>query len=656
MTYAPRTRLISEAVVAGIPDTGVTVSQWAARHRYLSELSSMPGLWHNEVTPYLVEPMDCIGRAGVYEIIFVASSQVGKTEFCCNCIGFLMHQRPAPILYVAETDKKAEVFSKERLAPMIRATPVLRSVVRDSRTRDSGNTLEGKSFPGGHLAIAYATSPESLSSRSRQYAFLDERDAHRPTREGDPAALAEKRTITFKERRQVVKASSPRDRLEPPAGAPPDAKRYSPIEWEYETSDKRKFYVPCPHCGEYQVLQWKNEAGDYCIKWDGDDVANAFYVCQVNGCAIEHEDKAEMLARGEWRAEKPFAGRAGFWIWEAYSPFVTWGEICINFLKAKNDPEQLKVFVNTTLAQGWQEFEGGIEVTDLEERREPYTIFLPDGVLVITAAVDVQHNRLEYEVIGWGLEFESWSLAYGVIMGDPSQPEVWEELKLALTRKFEYESGFAGDDESGASEVLNMRVLVACIDSGGHHSDDVYRFCRANAGRHWFAVKGANVPGKPLVSQPSLLKRAGGLVRLYTIGTETAKDTFARRLAVTKPGPGFCHFPVEFERDGHVYYGEGYFKQLRAEHAVMKRTKRGTVRVWEKIKAHWPNEALDLRVYNMAALAILNPDLEQLAARRLEGKPMPQPPTEERRRSVVRRGPRRGFVPGFSSDPLGRRR
>lgn len=654
----PRTRVISEAVVAAIPDTGLTVSEWAAKHRHVAGQSPLPGRWRNEVTPYLVEPMDCLGLPGVYEIIFVASAQIGKTEFCNNGVGYFMHHEPSAILYVAETDKKAEAWSKEKLAPMIRATPVLRSLVRDHRTRDSGNTVEGKSFPGGFLAIGYATSPETLSSRSSRVAFLDERDAYKRTKEGDPASLAEKRTITFKERRKVVKVSSPRDRLEPPPGAPPDAPRLSPIEWEYETSDKRKYWVPCPHCGEFQVLTWKNEAGEYCIRWDGDDVESAYYVCQVSGCVIEHDSKAEMLARGEWRAEKPFAGRAGFWIWEAYSPFVTWGQIAANFLSAKNDAEQLKVFVNTTLAQGWEEFQGGIEVTDLEERREPYNVMLPDGVLVITAAADVQHNRLEYEIVGWGLEYESWSLDYGVIPGDPSQAEVWEALKVALTRTFEYETPFGGveqeDDETGASEVLQMRVMVACVDSGGHHSEEVYRFCRANAGRRFYAVKGANVPGRPLVT-PSMLKKAGGLVRLYLVGTETAKDTFARRLAVPEAGPGFCHFPVEFERDGHTYYDADYFKQLRSEHAVMKRTKRGTARVWEKIRPHWRNEALDLRVYNMDALAILNPDFERLAARRLAGKPMPLPPAEGQKRKSIVRTTGRGFVPPFSRGGFGRR-
>ncbi len=654
MSPAPKTKVVSEAIVAAIPDASITVSEWAAKYRFLSELASLPGQWSNEVTPYLVEPMDCIGLSGITEIIFVASSQIGKTEFCLNAIGYLMHKKPSTILYVAETDKKAEAWSKEKLAPMIRATPALRSLVREARSRDGDNTLAGKSFPGGHLAIGYATSAETLSSRSRRTLFLDERDAYKSTKEGDPAALAEKRTITFKGERKVVKTSSPRDRLEPEAGAPPDAKRYSPIEWEYEQTDKRKYYVPCPHCGEYQVLRWKNAQGAYNIRWDGDDVENAYYMC-VSGCVIEHEHKAGMLARGEWRAEKPFAGRAGFWIWEAYSSFVTWGEIAANFLRVKKDAEQLKVFVNTTLAEGWQEFYGGIEVTDLEERREPYTEMLPDGVLVITAGADVQRNRLEYEIVGWGLDGESWSLDYGIISGDPSQGEVWAELKAALTRSFDYEMLLAEqEDGTDASAVLSMRVMVACIDSGGFNPQEVYRFCYQNAGHRFYATKGANVPGKPLISTFSWQGRPA--VRLYTVGTEAAKDTFANRLAVKERGPGYCHFPTEFEREGVPYYGAEYFKQLRSEHAVTKRTKRGSARVWEKLKPHMRNEALDCRVLAMAALAILNPDLEKMSARRLSGVAPPKSGEgQQRKRGIIRRGAGRGFVPGFSGGPLGNR-
>jgi phage terminase large subunit GpA-like protein len=666
----PKHSVISEGIVGAIPDASVTVSQWAARNRFLPTSVALPGRWRNEVTPYLAEPMDCIGQAGVYEIVFVASVQVGKTELCNNGVAYFMHHDPSNIIYVAETDKKAEAWSKEKLAPMIRSTPVLRSLVRDHRERDSGNTVEAKSFPGGFLAIGYATSAETLSSRSSRVAFLDERDAYKRTKEGDPASLAEKRTITFKERRKVVKVSSPRERLEPPPGSPPDAQRFSPIEAEYEQSDKRKYWVPCPHCGTFQVLCWRrnaegedDEQGEYCIRWDEHedgtpDLDNAYYVC-VQGCVIEHDSKAEMLARGEWRAEKPFRGVAGFWIWAAYSPFLTWGQIAADFVSAKSDPEKLKTFVNTTLAKGWEDFRGEIMVSDLEERREPRTLFLPDGVLVLTGAADVQHNRLEYEVVGWGLDYESWSIDYGVIEGDPSQPEVWAQLKAALGRTFEYEALLGGveqeDDESGAAAIQPMRVSVACIDSGGHHSEDVYHFCRDNAGRRWYPVKGWQVPGKPLVSQPSLLKRAGGVVRLYMVGTETAKDTLANRLLIPEPGPGFCHYPEEFERDGRIYYGADYFKQLRAEHAVIKRTKRGTARVWEKIKPHYRNEALDLRVYNMAALAILNPDLERLSTLRLSGKPLPQPPAEGQKRKSIVRSTGRGFVPPFSRGPFGRR-
>jgi phage terminase large subunit GpA-like protein len=655
---APKTRVVSEAIAAAIPDTNTTVSQWAARYRYLSELASMPGPWNNEVTPYLVEPMDCVGLPGIFEVIFVASSQIGKTEFCLNAIGYLMHKRPSTILYVAETDKKAEAWSKEKLAPMIRATPALRSLVRDARSRDADNTLAGKSFPGGHLAIGYATSAETLSSRSRRTLFLDERDAYKPTKEGDPAALAEKRTITFRKERKVVKVSSPRDRLEPEPGSPPDAKRFSPIEWEYEQTDKRKYYVPCPHCAEYQVLTWKNAQGAYNIQWDEGDIENAYYMC-VNGCVIEHEHKAGMLARGEWRAEKPFEGRAGFWIWEAYSPFVTWGEIAANFLRVKKDAEQLKVFVNTTLAEGWVEFEGGVEVDDLEKRREPYTDldFLPDGVLVITAGADVQRNRLEYEIVGHGLDGESWSLDYGVIPGDPTQRGVWAELKAALLRNFAYEMALAEaeDDETGGSAVLGMRVMVACVDSGGFNPQEVYRFCYENAGRRFYATKGTNTPGKPIISSFSWQGRPP--VRLYTVGTEAAKDTFDHRLAVTKPGPGFCHFPTEFQRDGRTYYGEDYFKQLRSERPVVKHTRQGTVRVWEKIKPGARNEALDCRVLAMAALAILNPDLEKMSARRLSGIAPPKAGEgQQRKKGIIRRGAGRRFVPGFSGGgPLGGR-
>ncbi|HEY0101362.1 MAG TPA: terminase gpA endonuclease subunit, partial [Pyrinomonadaceae bacterium] len=383
----------------------------------------------------------------------------------------------------------------------------------------------------------------------------------------------------------------------------PEAQRFSPIELEYENSDKRKYFVPCPHCGEYQALEWKRN-GEYTIRWDGDDTANAYYVC-VSGCVIEHEHKPEMLARGEWRAEKPCSGRAGFHIWEGYSPFVTWGEMVKNFLEAKKSRSTLKVFVNTSLAEGWEEITEQASTDDLIDRCEEFAVAVPRGVLVLTAGVDVQGNRLEVEIVGWGLDEESWSIGYHVIEGDPAQSQVWEDLKELLSRDYEFEVPVGGESDDDAAQIVTTRVRATCIDSGGHHTQHVYRFCRQNKGRRVYAIKGANTPGKPLISKFTLQGKPR--VRLYTVGTETAKDTIAAHLLITDPGPGYCHFPVT--RD------ENYFKQLRSERPVMRLSGGKTFRRWEKIKASARNEALDLRVYAMAARAILNPNFRAIARR-----------------------------------------
>ncbi len=288
-----------------------------------------------------------------------------------------------------------------------------------------------------------------------------------------------------------------------------------------------------------------------------------------------------------------------------------------NFLEAKQSKETLKVFVNTELAEGWEDLSAQASVEDLQSRREPYGELLPDGVLVLTAGVDVQGNRLEVEIVGWGIDDESWSIDHQVLMGDPSQNEVWQELKELLLRNYEFEIPIAGGNEEGDGEaalVQTLRVACACIDTGGHNTEDVYRFARKNAGRKWYAIKGANTPGKPLISNPSLVGKPP--VRLYNIGTETAKDTIAAHLLVAEPGPGYCHFPTEFTRDGFVYYGENYFKQLRSEHPVTRHERGKSVRRWEKLRPGVRNEALDLRVYAMAAKRILNPDFRRMLKRR----------------------------------------
>lgn len=619
MSSATITRVFSEAIAAAIPQALLSISMWAATYRYLApERSARPGRWRNEVVPFLAEIMDTVRKPGVRETVFVKSAQVGGSECLNNAIGYFIHIEPCPILYLCEEEGKAKAWSKESFAPMIRETPVLKNLIGDVRTRDSNNTIEDKSFPGGHIAVAWSTSAATVSSRPRRFVGMDEYDAYRPTKEGDSGKLAEARTKTYQALGTAVifKVSTPRDRLPNPPGSPPDAPRYSPIELEYENSDKRKYQVPCPHCGTYQVLKWRDEKG-YRVQWEGDDTANAFYVCD-HGCVIEHEHKAEMLARGRWVAEKPFKGRAGFWINELYSPFTTWGDMATEFVEVKHKPAALKVFVNTRLAEGWEDNAEQAEVHDLTARREDFDeTLLPDGVLVLTASVDVQVNRLEAEKVGWGLDEESWSIDYRVFYGDPSQTAVWGELAEWLFAEHAYEVQVTVEEGRTMTVRQTMRVKKTCVDSGGHNAKEVHRFARKHAGRGVVAIKGASTPGKPLVpAKPTTWGKPP--VKLYVIGTDAAKDTLAGYLLVGEPGPGYCHFPNEFERAGRLYYDEKHFEQLRSERPVTVYTKKGAVRSWQKIKASARNEALDLRVYNMAALALLNPGWRGLMRKRRE--------------------------------------
>lgn len=575
--------VFTDALRSAIPQTDLTIDGWADTYRYLPpERSARPGRWDTNLVPYLREPMRVVTAPGIYEIVFMASSQVAKTEYLTNVVGYYVDIDPSTILFLAENESKAEAWSKECFAPTVRDTPVLAALIAEARTRDSGNTILDKSFPGGHLALAWATSPATLSSRPRRIVLADECDAFLPTSEGDPMTLAEKRTTTFTNKK-IIKVSTPRDELT------------STIEPAYRETDMRKFFLPCPHCGEFQVLEWTR------LKWD-DEHSPAYYICLM-GCVIEHDSKPVMLAAGEWRATNPTpaAGKVGFWINEMYSPFVDWTDMRDRFLVAKRKGrETLKVFINTSLAETWKEQAEDVSTDDLVARCEEYAAEVPAGVICLTAGVDVQGDRLECEIVGWGEDGESWSIAYRVFDGDPAQKKVWEELKDSLIRPYECER--LSDNEPPQT----LRVVAVAVDSGGHHTNEVYKFCRANARRRFYAIKGANTPGKPLASRPSLVSTPK--TKLYILGTEAAKDTFSANLELKEMGPGYCHFPAG--RD------EVYFKQLRSERAVTRYVGRKQMRTWEKIRKSARNEALDLRVYAMAALAILNPDYAALRHRR----------------------------------------
>ncbi|WP_341760857.1 phage terminase large subunit family protein [Candidatus Tisiphia endosymbiont of Thecophora atra] len=563
------------------PPPKLSVSQWADNYRKLSsESSAEPGSWHTSKTPYQREIMDAVNDPKIEMIVVMSSAQVGKTEVINNIVGYHIHQDPAPMLIVQPTEKLAESWSTDRLTPMLRDSEVFKNLVKDPKSRDSGNKILYKRFPGGHITMAGSNSPSSLASRPVRIVLCDEVDRYPASSgsEGDPVNLAKKRATTFWNRRIILTST-------------PTIKYFSRIELAYLQSDQRRYYVPCKLCGEYQTLKWPQ------VRWPKDKPEEAHYVCEVNGCILHDNDKMSMLQRGEWISEAKGESNniAGFHLSEIYSPWVTWARMTAEFLKAKMMPETLKTWVNTSLGETWEEGGDKVDETSLLSRKENWGNVVPNGVVIITAGVDVQNDRLEVEIVGWGVKEESWSLDYRVIYGDPARSEIWDDLDNILEQNIKHQSG------------INLRIASVCVDSGGHHTQAVYAYCKKRQLRRIFAIKGSSIAGKALVSRPSIANRMR--VKLFSIGTDTAKEMIYSRLKITELGPGYCHFPINYDAE--------YFKQLTAEKIVTYYNKGFPTRKWEK-PAGKRNEALDCRVYALAALYILNPNLELLANKMLE--------------------------------------
>lgn len=515
--------------------------------------------------------MDAVNDPKVETVVIMSAAQVGKTEIINNIVGYYIHQDPSPILLLQPTLQMGEAWSKDRLIPMARDSKVFGDLISTDKKRDGGNTILHKVFPGGHITIAGANSPASLASRPIRIVMMDEVDRYPLSagEEGDPVNLARKRTTTFWNRKIVMVST-------------PTIKGQSRIEAAFESSDKRKYHVPCPQCGHKQALTWQG------VKWPKGQPADAYYVCAENGCVITDADKPNMLKHGEWIATAPFAGTAGFHLNELYSPWVSLAEIACNFMEAKKLPETLKTFTNTALAETWDNNnEGeGIESQMLRKRCEDYRDIMPKGSLFMTCAVDVQDDRLEGEIVAWGYNYESWSVDYFVIHGNPALPEIWQSLLGIITKPIMHEFG------------VTRPIITTCIDTGGHYTDEVYKFCKKYGRAHRiFAVKGASQVGKQLVSKPTSNNRFG--TKLFLVGTDTAKELIYSRLNIEKTGPGYCHFPK--------HYDDEYFKQLTSERFVERFDKGRKKLEWRK--TYKRNEALDCRVYNLAAYEITRPAL-----------------------------------------------
>lgn len=555
------------------PPPSLTVSEWADRYRRLSpESSAEAGSWVTDRAEYQRGIMDAFNDPTINQIIVMSSAQVGKTEILNNVVGYHIDQDPSPILVVQPTLDMAQTWSKDRLAPMLRDSPNLNGKIADPRTRDSGNTTLHKTFAGGHVTSCGANSPSSLASRPIRVVLCDEVDRYPISAgsEGDPVTLARKRAATFWNRKFAMFST-------------PTNKGASRIETSYEESDKRKFHIPCKDCGEFQELKWAN------VTWDKENPTKANYVCPHCGSVWDDADRVKAIRKGHWVATAPFKGVAGFHISALYSPWTMLHEGVADFLEAKKQPATLRVWINTFLGETWEEEGEAIDDYQVAERREDWGEKVPMDCILITAGVDVQDDRLEYEVVGWGRDEESWSLNYGTIWGDPSSPTVWHDLDQVLNQQYDHESG------------VTLTIRCACIDSGGHHTSSVYNYVRPREGKRIFAIKGIGGTGKPIVGRPS--SNNIGKIKLFPVGVDTAKDLLFSRLKIAEEGAGYCHFPLDRPDE--------YFKQLTAE-KIVTRYHKGFARR-EYVKTRNRNEALDMRVYAMAAFSILNININSLA-------------------------------------------
>lgn len=568
MKFCKASELIADALEALAPPPDLTVSQWADRYRRLSaESSASPGRWRTDVVEYLREPMDMVGKPGVESIAVMFSAQTGKSSFIENVIAYFMHQDPCPILHVSPTISSMKMFSKERLAPMLRDTPALRGLVNDAKSRDSDNTIETKRFPGGNLAMVGSNAPAGLASRPVRVVLADEVDRFERSAgtEGDPLKLAIKRTTTFWNR-VLVFASTPGN------------KGNSRIEEEYERGDQRQRWCPCPACGHHQVLKWSS------VLWDEGDPDSARYVCE--NCEHPWTDFQRNVAvrNGEWRAQKPFNGRVSYHLSQLYSPFARLADAVKDFIDSKDHPEKLKTWVNTVLGETWEERGAQMDWSDLMSHREEYEHDVPAEVTLLTCGGDVQDDRIEGEIIGWGDDNRSFSVEYFVIYGDMSTPQPWQELKSKLTQTFIH------------PVFGEMSIRMTCLDSGGHFTQAVYKF--AQSVPRVTAIKGVGGAGKPMVGKPTRSNLGGAQV--FPLGVDTIKELVVARLSVKdRASGGYCAFPSDRE--------DTYFRGLTAE-KLMTKFHKGFKRLeWTKVRPR--NEPFDCRVYGTAALEMLQVDL-----------------------------------------------
>jgi len=582
------------------PPPDRTIDQWAEQERYLySNPTRYKGRWNNSRCPYLVEPMREATNPRVSRILFIGASQSAKTEFEMNVIGATVQDRPRPIVVVLPKEGSASTLATDRFWPMVRDSPGLATRVGKTSTRKGKETTLEVVFDGGQIAFVSAMTPNDLAMRPAGLLIFEESKSYDTIKEGSPKAIARARTAAFPDALEVD-VTSPHLK---------DSQLY--LDWCQ--SDQRYFMVPCPHCEQRQRLVWREKREDgefYGVIWDSyvdqetdkrlHDTSTARYRCKY--CLGDWNDSLRVKAvrKGTWEPTNPNGRFPGFHISAIYSSLIKGlHKIVEAFVDCGKDPEELKAFFNTKLAEFWDDVGERIDAIPLFSRRENYRPdLLPAKVVFLTAGVDVQDDRIECTVVGWGPGEESWVIEHHVIYGNPELigAQVWTELDLRLAKTYKHPTG------------ASLRIWSTCIDSG-HHTQTVYKFCVQRWDRNIWAVKGKGTPDVEIVSDKPSTNNVERCP-LWTIGTNKVGEIVWRRTQLDPGEPPSIHFPLTL--------GEEYFRQFTAEERVRGRVNGRDVHYFRK--RHQRNEALDCYRYAFVAYIRSNPDLEEYRRLILEGE------------------------------------
>lgn len=574
------------------PEPILQVDEWADNYRYLSQRSSAEaGKWRTNRTPYLREIMRELSTdSPTKEVVFMKGAQIGGSECGLNWLGYIIDHAPGPTMAVQPTVELAKRFSKQRIDSLIEESPRLREKVKPTKDKEAGNNMLTKNFPGGILLITGANSAVGLRSMPARFLFLDEVDAYPQNvdGEGNPISLARARSRTYKNKRKILLVSTP------------TIQGRSNIENAYERSDRRRYYVPCPHCRFAQPLQWKQ------LRWENNDANTTKYICVECEKEIEERFKTQMLARGSWVAENPDPSKvAGFHLSSLYSPlgWYSWSDAVKEFLEAQGKPDELRTFINTVLGETWVEKGDAPDWRRLYERRETYkTNTVSLQAAFITAGVDVQKDRLEMQIVAWGKGKESWVIDYRVFPGDTADASAsgpWKNIEKVLQETWERE------------DKAQLAIRLCAIDSG-YNTQNVYDFVRKFPANRVIATKGQDSL-QMLIGSPNAVdvwangKRIRRGLKVWSIGASMAKSELYGLLRLDKPTeeeyklsgypPGFIHFPE---------FGEEFFKQLTAEQ-LQKRLIKGFTK-FEWVKVYERNEVLDTFILCRAAAAVVGID------------------------------------------------